>query len=119
MDKVKLICIECPRGCEMTAEVADKKVVSVEGNFCSKGAKYAAAELTMPLRVVTTTVRLDDGRLLPVKTDKGVAKSEIFEVMKRINRLTASAPVSIGQVLARDIDGSGANVVATRRLGND
>lgn len=110
----KLICIECPRGCELTAETDESSVKSVTGNFCKKGVQYAQEECISPKRVLTTTVRLADGRMLPVKTDRGVDKDKLLCVMAAINKLTVSPPVSIGQILAENIDGMGINIIATK-----
>ena len=113
---VNLICIECPRGCEMTAETRDNAVLSVQGNFCIKGKRYAEAECIKPVRVLTTTIHMTDGRMLPVKTDRAIDKAKLFETMKSISEITASSPVLTGQVLAIDIDGEGANLVATKSI---
>ena len=115
--KKELICIECPRGCGMSAEIEGNAVKSVAGNFCKKGLKYAAAECIRPVRIVTTAVRLPDGRMLPVKTDRGVDKAKIFEVMKSINGVRVSPPVALGQILAENIDGDGARLAACADAG--
>ena len=108
----KLICIECPRGCELTAETENGKVISVAGNFCKKGVRYAQDECIRPVRILTTTVRMADGRMLPVKTDRGIDKDKLFSIMAAINKINVSPPVNIGRVLAENIDGNGANLVA-------
>jgi CxxC motif-containing protein len=112
----KLICIECPRGCELTATVQDGAVTAVTGNFCAKGKRYAESECVAPRRVLTTTIRLTGGEMLSVKTDREILKDKLFEVMAAVNKVIASAPVSIGQVLADNIDGDGANLVATKDI---
>ena len=54
----KLICINCPIGCHLTAERSkDSDAWSVTGNRCPRGELYARNELTDPRRVVTATVR--------------------------------------------------------------
>jgi len=113
---MKLICIECPRGCELAAEIEDGAVKSVTGNFCKKGLQYAQDECIRPVRVLTTTVRMADGRMLPVKTDRGVDKNKIFDIMRLAYKLAVSPPVQIGQILAENIDGAGANIVATKNI---
>ena len=66
--KKNFVCIECPRGCELTAETTEKGV-SVTGNFCPRGKKYAEAEVTCPRRVVTSSVRGAFG-MIPVPGTK-------------------------------------------------
>ena len=110
-----ITCIECPVGCYITVETDGEKVVSVAGNGCNRGKIYAQNEVTCPMRVVTSTVRTTDGRMLPVKTDKPVKKSEIFNVMAKIKAFTSPCGVKEGDVLIENVS-DGANVVATDTL---
>lgn len=110
----ELVCIVCPRGCHMRVD----DDLNVAGNFCPRGAEYAKAELTHPTRVVTSTVRLEGGeyRRCPVKTSVPVPKDLIPELMEALCGLSARAPVRVGDVLASDILGTGADIVATREI---
>ena len=116
MDKIKnLTCIECPVGCYITVETDGEKVVSVTGNGCNRGKLYAQNEVICPMRVVTSTVRTADGKMLPVKTDKPVKKQNIFNVMGKIRGFIAPAQVKEGDVLIENVS-DGANLVATDSL---
>ena len=105
------VCIECPRGCELTAETTQDGV-NVTGNFCPRGERYAEAEMTCPRRIVTSTVRLTDGRMLSVKTDGEVKKEDVFVVMQKIKKLHPAPPVCIGNVLEEHIS-ENINLIAT------
>ena len=98
-----LTCIECPIGCLIKVELEEGKVTKVEGNACPRGKLYAEAEVVCPKRVVTSTVRAENGEMIPVKTDRPVRKDAIFEVMKIINATTCKLPVRLGQVLVENI----------------
>ena len=98
-----LTCIECPIGCEIEVTLEEGKVVSVKGNNCPRGKLYAEAEVVCPKRVVTSTVRADDGEMIPVKTDRPVRKDAIFEVMQKINATVAKKPIALGDVLVENI----------------
>ena len=111
----KLTCIECPIGCEMEAGVENGVAVYVKGNTCPRGKMYAENEVVCPKRVVTSTVRTKDGRMLPVKTDKPVKKEEIFSIMEKINGVVAVTPVQIGDVLLENIS-EDAHLIATGNL---
>jgi CxxC motif-containing protein len=108
----KLTCIECPIGCEVEVTLEDGKVVSVKGNSCPRGKLYAEAEVVCPKRVVTSTVRAENGQIIPVKTDRPVRKDAIFEVMAKINGTVCKLPVAIGDVLVENICDD-ANLVVT------
>ena len=105
-------CIECPKGCEITVEVSDGEIKSITGNSCRRGYVYASNEVICPRRVVTSTVKTADGRVLSVKTEKPVKKSEIFNVMERINGITLDHSVKIGDVIEKNIS-EDINLVAT------
>ena len=107
-----LTCIECPMGCEIEVTMDDGKVVSLKGNNCPRGKFYAEAEIVCPKRVVTSTVRAENGEMIPVKTDKPVRKEAIFEVMKKINATTFKMPVRLGDVLVENICDD-ANLIVT------
>ena len=110
-----LTCVECPRGCQVTVKLEDGKVVDVAGNFCPRGKVYAQNECVNPMRVVTSTVKADNGVMVPVKTDKPVLKANIFEVIKKINSVTCKTPINLGDVILENIDGD-ANLVATKTV---
>lgn len=110
----ELICITCPRGCHL--KVDDK--MNVTGNFCPRGKIYAINELTHPVRVVTSTVKLM-GSIYPrvsVKTKDPIPKDKIFEVMNEINKVTLKAPVHIGDVAIKNVLGLNIDVVVTKNI---
>ena len=96
----------------MTVTLEDGKPVHIEGNQCPRGVDYATSEFLHPARTLTTTVRLQNGALLPVKTNKPIPKELLFEAMKVISALHPALPVLIGDVLLSDLLETGADVVA-------
>lgn len=110
----ELTCIVCPRGCALTVTLSQTgEVLSVAGNSCPRGERYAQDECTHPRRTVTSTVRCEDGTVVPVKTSTTVPRELVMEVMARLNACVAPNSVRLGDVLIRDILGTGADVVAT------
>ena len=110
--KKNLTCIECPVGCEVEVTMENGVVLSVKGNACPRGKIYAEAEVICPKRVVTSTVRAENGEMIPVKTDRPIRKEAIFEVMKKINETTCKIPVALGDILVKNICDD-ANLVVT------
>ncbi len=110
-----LTCIVCPLGCSLKVELDGKNVVSVSGNTCKRGEVYAHNECTNPQRTVTTTVKCSDGSVIPVKTDTTIPKGKMEECVKIINSTVADLPISIGDVIIKDV--FGANIVATANRG--
>ena len=111
-------CIVCPNGCEIEAEYEGTQVLSVTGNLCPKGKSYVTQELVDPRRTIATSVRVLNGTLplASVRLTSPVPKDRIFDVMTEINRQTISAPVSIGDVVIRDILGLGSDVIVTKNI---
>ncbi|CUP98450.1 molybdopterin oxidoreductase [Clostridium baratii] len=111
----ELICISCPMGCHLKVDVDNK---TVTGNTCKRGEIYGLNEVTNPVRVVTSTVKVNGGELpvVPVKTAGAIPKKLNFECMKVINETTVNAPVKMGEVLIKDVLGTGIDVVASRDI---
>jgi len=113
--KRDMICIICPRGCAMTAEVCGDKV-SVTGHSCPRGEEYAINECLHPVRTVTATIRVANRKdtMVSVKTASPVAKGDMMQVMAALRAITVSAPVAMGDVLLQNV--CGADVIATENV---
>lgn len=105
-----LTCIECPRGCTLTVEKQGEEYV-VSGNFCPKGALYGKNEVICPVRIITGTVHAGK-TMLPVKTDRAVKKSLMFDVMAKIRNAQVLTSVKIGDIIIENVDGEGTNVIS-------
>ena len=118
METRELTCIGCPIGCLLTVTLDKGEVTEVKGNTCAKGDIYARKEVVNPTRIVTSTVKITDGdkERVSVKTANDIPKSKIFEVMKDIDAACVKAPVKIGDVLVKDVAGTGVDVIATRNV---
>ncbi len=112
MEIKNLTCIECPIGCELCVELDGGKVNSVTGNGCARGKMYAQNEVICPKRVLTTTVRLSDGQVVAVKTDKPIKKANQMALMALINALRVDGPLKIGDIIVKNLEDD-ANLIAT------
>lgn len=113
--KKEMTCVACPLGCTITVEFEGSEVLSVTGNTCKRGDAYARTEIVNPTRSLTSSVKVNGGThpVVPVKSSKAVPKSMLFDCMKEINKTSVTAPVKLGQVIIKDILGTGADIVAT------
>ena len=122
VSKENMTCIICPMGCSMEVTIEEenglKKVVSVAENGCPRGPVYAGKEIQNPTRTLTTTIAVtgSDLKLVPVKTLGEVPVRMLMPCMEVIKRVVCEAPVKTGQVLIRDILGTGVDVVACADL---
>ena len=111
----RLTCIVCPKGCELIATLDENgKFIEASGATCKRGIIYAETECTAPTRTVTSTVCVEGGGMLPVKTEAPIPKELVFEAMKEINRVTAPSETKIGDVLIESICETGIRLVATQ-----
>jgi CxxC motif-containing protein len=90
----------------------------MEGNQCPKAEEFIAQELIEPMRTLTSTVRISGAKwdMLPVRTDKPIPRRLFFEVMRELAAAELQAPVHVGDVIIKDFQGTGANVIATRNM---
>ncbi len=116
MEEKILTCIECPMGCSIKVVISENKVIAIEGNNCVRGKAYVENEVFCPKRVVTSTVKTTFDKMVAVKTDAPVKKTEIFAVMEKINSVTVTNKVNIGDILIKDIV-EGVNLIATSKVG--
>ena len=114
----EIICISCPKGCRITVQNRGEEIISITGNDCPKGIKYAEGEFINPLRILPTTVKVIGGELplVSVKTEKAIPKRLLLKAMSEIAEIEVNAPVKIGQVIKGDLIGTGVNLVATRNI---
>ena len=113
--KKNMICIICPKGCSLQAEVAGD-VVTATGNACPRGAKYAENECLHPVRTVTATVRVANrpDTMVSVKTSQPIPKDRMMTVMAALREISIDAPLQIGDVILENIYGS--DIIATKAI---
>lgn len=110
----EFVCIICPKGCRLKID-DDLKVT---GNLCPRGIAYARAEVTNPVRTITSTVRVKNrqGKLLSIKTSTPAPKEKMFAIIEELNRLQVLAPIKIGDVVLRNILGLNVDIIATKNI---
>ena len=122
MTMKQMTCILCPNGCELDVTYSGEptaETITVEGNTCPKGDDYALEELLRPTRTLTTSVFVRGG-IQPqasVKTTVPIPRKAVVVARDALRGTILDAPVEIGDVVARDIAGTGVDVIVTRSVG--
>lgn len=112
--KREFVCISCPVGCRLEALRKEDGSLEVTGNQCPKGEEYAREEINAPKRIVTTTVAVKSGRLrVPVRTDKPMPIEHIGTLLAKLHGMKLQVPVRMGDVVIKDFEETGVNVVAS------
>ncbi|MFA5839876.1 MAG: DUF1667 domain-containing protein [Candidatus Margulisiibacteriota bacterium] len=114
--KKKMVCISCPIGCLLEAEIENGKVINLTGNKCEKGLAYATQEIESPSRILTSSVQAIGLQLkmLPVRTSQPIPKTKIFEAMEEIKKITVKKPIKVGEILVKNFMSLGIDIIATR-----
>lgn len=117
METKELTCIVCPVGCKLSATI-DGSDMAIEGNACPRGKKYGLDELCSPMRMLTSTVRIVGGFLprLPVRSKSPIPKGKIGDALKELRMVSVTAPVGIGEVILKNVAGTGVDMEASRPM---
>jgi CxxC motif-containing protein len=108
----EFVCIICPTGCVLTAKKQDS-VLEVEGNQCEQGIAFAEQEANNPQRILTTTIKLTTGELLPVRSNGTVKRDELRELVRYLRSVSVAPPIEIGQVIAAALGANCVDIIAT------
>jgi CxxC motif-containing protein len=114
----KLTCIECPKGCALSVDIENCRVLEVRGNQCPRGKDYAVSEVENPLRILTSSV-LGIGlsmKMVPVRTDRPIPKVRLAQAMKEVKALRVDRAMHIGEVIVEDFLGLGVKLITTRDI---
>lgn len=116
-------CTTCPSECALTIETRIDEnevehVLSVQGNRCARGRKFAEQEIIRPMRILATTivVRGGDEKLLPVRTARPIPRDLHLSAMRDIRHASVTAPVHMGDVVMSDLLGTGVDLVASMNV---
>ncbi len=114
--KKDLICIICPKGCALEVEIDENNEITVLGNTCKRGEKYAIDECTHPTRTVTSIVRVAnrEDTMVSVKTKDPIPKEKIFELMEIIRDIKVNAPIEIDDIICDNVFGT--QIIATKQI---
>ncbi len=110
-------CIVCPTGCLVHVENVNGELV-IEGHSCKRGEEYAKEEFIAPKRILTTTIRVENGflPLIPVRSDLPIPKEKLRETLKEIAKIKVKAPIKMGDIVIKKVLGLDANIIASRDL---
>jgi len=113
----RLTCVLCPVGCEIDVGRTERGL-DIRGSVCEKGIDFATEEILYPKRNLATSVPVKgtEARMVSVRLTDRVPRDKVFEVLAEIAKLRPELPVERGQVLIKNVSGTGADVIATRTV---
>lgn len=107
---MKVICIMCPRGCELN--VTKGRKITVTGAACPRGVIYGEREVTKPERMITTIKKFED-KTISLKSSKPVPKEKVFDVLQEIKRAKLPRKVEENGILIKNVSNTDADIVIT------
>lgn len=121
MTTKRITCILCPNGCEIEVAYSGEptaETIRVDGNLCPRGTDYVLEELTDPKRTLTTSILVRGGTQpqASVKTACPIPRAALLPARAALRTIVADAPVAIGDVVARDVAGTGVDAIVTRAV---
>lgn len=110
-----IICIGCPLGCLLIAEVEFGVVSHVTGQSCKRGESYAKQEAIQPLRILTGNMRASGCRQpFSIITNKPITKDLLLACAAELKKHHPEPPIYSGDVVIENILGTGCDVIATQ-----
>jgi CxxC motif-containing protein len=112
----EVICILCPVGCKIIAEMRGGEILSLRNAGCRRGIDYAEREIKSPVRDFFTTIMVKNGRLpvVSVRSTGPVPKSMLMRCASELANIVIPAPVKIGDVIVKNLMNLGVDIIATR-----
>lgn len=119
--KKKIVCTTCPLGCKINViyvDADDIEIVETSGNRCKRGLEFVKQEISDPLRVVVTSVKVENGEIpmASVRSDKPVPLRLMSEIMDIIRKTEVEAPIKRGDIIIKNILNTGCDIIATRTV---
>lgn len=115
--KKEFTCIVCPVGCALTVYEDGNNIV-VEGNGCRRGIDFGIMEYKRPMRMLTTTVKIEGGihKRLPVISDGEIPKDLLTTCVRVLYGIVVKGPVKRGQIILENICDTNVNIIASRSM---
>lgn len=115
---INVTCIMCPKGCLGRVRKDGDTILEVSGFTCKRGEEYGRDEVISPKRMLTTTVKADNGTLalLPVVSKDLLPKNKIADCVHALRKVVVKAPIYEGDVVVSNILGLGVDIIASRDL---
>ena len=110
-------CTGCPASCTVELVMEGEEIIEVRGAGCDRGGQIMRGQIKHPVRVFTGTVKMkqtgDEVVLIPVYTSKSVPVSQLMHIAKLCRRIKVRGPVRAGQIIRKNIGGTGADLLAS------
>lgn len=114
MKQNKFTCIACPKSCCITVTDNDGEL-TFTGYECKRGINHAKNEYLHPMRMLTSTVKVIGGQFdrLGVIGSSELPREKLRDCLKEVYKVAVKAPVKAGDIIIKNILGTGCDIIAT------
>jgi CxxC motif-containing protein len=111
-------CLLCEKNCRLEADVQGETLLGLRGQGCQKGFDFILSRISPQGKIVSTSVLVTNHslRFLPVRTGKAVDKALTSKILEEARKITVTPPIRYGQVILRNVAGSGTELISTKAL---
>lgn len=107
-------CKGCGNGCLLEATYEETELISLKGNRCKNGMRYAQQILLC--QILEATLPTADGRRVKICSKEPIPSSKKQKCMEELAGIVLETPVIQGEVILYDAAGSGICIVAAENL---
>ena len=111
-------CIKCPLSCQIELIEENNEILKIKSHTCNQGEQYVIDEFTNPVRILTTTVCVENGilPLVPVRSEEPIPKHLMKKCVKELSTTKLKAPIACGDPIYKNILNTGVTIIASRDM---
>jgi CxxC motif-containing protein len=111
-------CLLCEKSCSLQADIQGEQLLGLRGQGCQKGFDFILSRIRPQGKIVSTSVLVSNHSLkfLPVRTGKAVDNALASQILREARKITVTPPVRYGQVIMRNVAGTGVELISTKAL---
>lgn len=110
MKQHQQICKNCGNGCFLEVTTEQDTLVSITGNRCAGGKRYA--ENTLLTAYLETKLPTVDGKMVAVRSTEPITKDKQQKCLQAIADIILETPVIKGERIVQDTADCGVDIVA-------
>ncbi len=114
MKQTQIICKNCGNGCFLQIITEQNTIISINGNRCDGGKRYA--EHILFTAYLETTLPTTDGKTVWVRSTEPIPTSIRQKCLKALSGMVLETPIIKGEMILQDAADCGVDIVAAENI---
>lgn len=114
MKQHQQICKNCGNGCFLEIVTEQNTLVSITGNRCDGGKRYA--ESTLLTTYLETKLPTIDGKMVAVRSTEPITQAKQQKCLQAIAEMILETPIIKGEMILQDAADCGVDIVADETI---